>query len=52
MIQLTSSTKILLAIESMGFRKGIDGISKLIKSDLELDPMVGSAFVLHSRCST
>ena len=52
MIQLTPSSKILLGIDPIDFRKGIDGICKTVKTDFELDPMVGTVFVFINRKGT
>jgi len=52
MIQLTPSTKIFIAIEPLDFRKGIDGISSVIKAEFSKDPMAGSVFVFINRRKT
>ncbi|NRA68672.1 MAG: IS66 family insertion sequence element accessory protein TnpB [Pseudobacteriovorax sp.] len=52
MFQLTPKSKILLGIKPLDFRKGIDGISKVIKSDFELDPMESTILVFINRRGT
>lgn len=49
MIQLTAQTRILLAVEPVDFRKGIDGLSALCRSVLAADPFSGTVFVFRSR---
>lgn len=49
MIQLTPQMRILVAIEPVDFRKGIDGLSRLCKDRLQADPYSGCVFVFRSR---
>jgi transposase len=49
MIQLTSQTRILLAVEPVDFRKRIDGLAALCRSALGSDPFSGTVFVFRSR---
>lgn len=49
MLQLTSQQKLLLAIESVDFRCGIDGLVALCKSKLTVDPFSGIVFVFTNR---
>ena len=49
MIQITPQMKILVAIESVDFRRGIDGLAALCRSVLSSDPFSGTAFVFRSR---
>jgi len=42
-IQLTSSMRILVAVEAADFRKGIDGLAALCRSVLASDPFCGTA---------
>jgi transposase len=48
MIQVTPQMRILLAVEPVDFRKGIDGLAGICKS-LHLDPFSGYLFVFRSR---
>jgi len=49
MIQITPQMRILLAVEPVDFRKGIDGLVGLCRQKLEADPMTGVLFVFSSR---
>ncbi len=48
MIQVTPQMRILVAVEPVDFRKGIDGLAGIIKT-LDLDPFSGYLFVFKSR---
>ena len=49
MIQLSPQTRILVAVEPVDFRKGIDGLARLSKERLGADPLSGCVFVFRSR---
>jgi transposase len=49
MIQITPHMRILLAIEPVDFRKGIDGLAALCRQALSSDPLCGTLFVFCSR---
>ena len=49
MIQITPQMRILLAVEPVDFRKGIDGLVGLCRQKLESDPITGVVFVFSSR---
>lgn len=49
MIQLTPHHTILLAVQPVDFRKGIDGLVSLCKHILALDPFSGTVFVFTSK---
>jgi len=49
MIQITPQMKILLALEPVDFRKGIDGLAAVCRQVLQTDPMTGALFVFCSR---
>ena len=49
MIQITPQMRILLAVEPVDFRKGIDGLVGLCRQKLEIDPFSGALFVFSSR---
>jgi hypothetical protein len=49
MIQITPTTKVLVAVEPVDFRAGIDGLAQLCRSRLEADPFSGTLFVFRSR---
>ena len=49
MIQITPQMRILLAVEPVDFRKGIDGLAQLCRQQLKADPLSGALFVFSSR---
>ena len=49
MIQLTPQMRLLLAVEPVDFRKGIDGLVQVCRQSLKLDPMAGALFVFSNR---
>jgi transposase len=49
MIQLTPHMRILLAIEAVDFRKGIDGLAAVCRQVLATDPMSGVLVVFCNR---
>jgi transposase len=49
MIQITPQMRILVAVEPVDFRKGIDGLVGLCRQQLTADPMTGALFVFASR---
>ena len=44
--------RILLAVEPTDFRRGIDGLAKVARSELGSDPFSGTLFVFHNRRGT
>jgi transposase len=52
MIQITPQMRILVAVESVDFRKGIDSLAELCRQKLEADPFSGYLFVFRSRRAT
>jgi len=48
-IQITPQMRLLLAVEPVDFRKGIDGLVQLIRQRLAMDPMAGALFVFSNR---
>jgi transposase len=52
MIQIAPQMRILVAVEAVDFRKGIDGLAALCKDKLSADPFSGCLFVFRSRSST
>ncbi len=50
MIQITPQMRLLLAVEPVDFRKGIDGLVAVCRQKLTLDPMAGALFVFSNRC--
>jgi transposase len=49
MIQITPQTRILLAIEPVDFRKGIDGLAAVCRARLQQDPFSGTMFIFRNR---
>ena len=49
MIQVTPQMRILVAIEPVDFRKGIDGLARVCREVLHRDPFSGGVFVFRSR---
>ena len=47
MIQITPQMRILVAVAPADFRKGIDGLARLCKEQLERDPFCGWMFVFR-----
>jgi transposase len=52
MIQITPQMRILVAVESVDFRKGIDSLAELCRQRLDADPFSGYLFVFRSRRAT
>jgi len=51
MLQVSAQTRILVAIEPVDFRKGIDSLCQLCRAHLSTDPMSGTVFVFRNRRS-
>jgi len=49
MIQITPQMRILVAVETVDFRRGIDGLAKVCRETLGSDPFSGTMFVFRSR---
>ena len=52
MIQITPHMRIFIAVESVDFRKGIDGLCQVCRSLLFKDPFSGAVFVFRNRRKT
>lgn len=52
MIQITPHMRILVAVDPIDFRTGIDGIVSLCQQKLQADPYAGGMFVFCSRRRT
>ena len=52
MIQITPQMRILVAIEAVDGRKGIDSLARLCQEKLQADPFSGCLFVFRSRRGT
>lgn len=52
MIQATPQMRILVAVGTTDFRRGIDGLAQLCREALKTDPFSGAMFVFRSRRGT
>lgn len=52
MIQITPQMRVLVAVEAVDFRKGIDSLAQLCRDKLTADPFSGCVFVFRSRGAT
>ncbi len=52
MMQITPQMRILLAVEPVDFRKGIDGLAGICRRVLKTDPFSGYAFVFRNKRGT
>jgi transposase len=52
MIQITPQMRVLVAIEPVDGRKGIDSLARLCQEKLAEDPFSGCVFVFRSRSGT
>ena len=49
MLQLSPQLRILVAVNAVDFRKGIDGLAQICRAHLQEDPFSGALFVFRSR---
>lgn len=52
MLQITPQMRMMLAVEPVDFRKGIDGLVGLCRRVLREDPFAGTLFVFRNRKGT
>ncbi|MGH7122253.1 MAG: IS66 family insertion sequence element accessory protein TnpB [Acetobacteraceae bacterium] len=52
MMQLTAQMRILVAVEAIDFRAGIDTLARLCQARLNSDPFDGGLFVFRNRRNT
>jgi len=52
LIQITPQMRILLAVEAVDFRKGIDGLAGVCRGVIKMDPFSGYVFVFRNRRKT
>jgi transposase len=52
MIQISPQMRILVAVEAVDFRKGIDGLARVCQEELQSDPYGGWLFVFRNRRGT
>lgn len=52
MLQITPQMRVLVAVESVDGRKGIDGLARLCRQVLTEDPLSGIVFLFRNRSHT
>ena len=52
MLQLTPHMRLLVCVEPIDFRKGIDGLVRICRETLAEDPFRGTVFVFRNRRAT
>jgi transposase len=52
MLAITPQMRILVAVEAVDFRKGIDSLAELCRAKLNADPFSGCVFVFRSKRAT
>ena len=52
MIQVTPQMRILLAVEPVDFRKGIDGLAGVCRAILKSEPFSGHVFIFRNKRAT
>jgi transposase len=52
MLQITPQHKLLIAVQPIDFRKGIDGLKALCQQQWQDDPFSGHLFIFRNRSST
>ncbi len=52
MIQITPQMRVLVAVEPVDFRRGIDGLARCCRAELGADPFSGTLFVFRNRRRT
>ena len=52
MIQITAHMRILVAVDPVDFRSGIDGLARICRQKLRSDPFAGTVFVFSNRRRT
>jgi transposase len=52
MIQITPHMRILLAVDAVDFRRGIDGLAAVCRKVLKSDPFSGTLFVFRNQRNT
>jgi transposase len=52
MLQITPQMRVLVAVEAVDGRKGIDALAQLCREKLQADPFSGCLFVFRNRSAT
>lgn len=52
MIQVTPQMRVLVAVDAIDFRRGIDGLAQIVRDELASDPFSGHVFVFRNKGQT
>jgi len=52
MLQVTPQMRVFVAVASVDFRRGIDGLAQVVREQLCADPFSGGVFVFRNRGQT
>lgn len=52
MIQITPQMRVLVAVQPVDFRRGIDGLARAAREVLQTDPFSGCVFIFRNRRAT
>jgi transposase len=52
MLQVTPQMRVLVAVASVDFRRGIDGLAQVVREQLSVDPFSGAVFVFRNKGQT
>ena len=52
MMAVTAQMRVLVCVEAVDFRKGIDGLARVCREALSSDPFSGTLFVFRNRRAT
>jgi transposase len=51
-IQISPQMRVLVAVEAVDFRKGIDGLARVVREALSRDPFSGAVYIFRNRRRT
>jgi transposase len=52
MLQVTPQMRVLVAVASVDFRRGIDGLAQVVREQMPADPFSGAVFVFRNKGQT
>lgn len=52
MLQVSPQMRVFVAVASVDFRRGIDGLAQAVREQLSLDPFSGGVFVFRNKGQT
>jgi len=52
MLQVTPQMRVVVAVASVDFRRGIDGLAQVVRERLSMDPFSGAVFVFRNKGQT